>query len=101
MPVKMVCQDDGDVHIKIKYQMETLLNNVSLKEEVRSGRFYGEIKIGNDTYFSHIIQLRMKLYDKRMSDYASAISENWYALYYWIMLKKTLSHKKDEKTKKM
>jgi len=101
MPVKMVFQDDGDVHVKIKDQMETLLNNVSLKEGVLSGRFSGEIKTGDDTHFSHIIQLRIKLYGKRISGYASAISENWYALSSWILLKKTLSHKKDEKTKKM
>jgi len=95
MPVKMIFQDDGDIHVKIKDQLETLLNEVSLKEEILSGRFYGEIKTEDATRFPHTIDLKMKLYSKRLSGSANANSGRWYSLSSWIELKKTPLPKKD------
>jgi CubicO group peptidase (beta-lactamase class C family) len=100
MPVKMVFQEDGDIHLKIKDQLETLLNEVSLKEEILSGRCCGEIRTEDAARFPHTIELRMKLYDQKLSGYATANSGRWYGLSSWIMLKKTSLPKKDEKTKK-
>ncbi len=100
MPVKMVFQDDGDIHVKIEDQLETLLNEVSFKGEILSGRFYGEIKTEDATRFPHTVDLKMKLYGQRLSGSANANSGRWYSLASWIMLKKTPFIKKDEKTKK-
>lgn len=89
MKVKMIIQDDNDIHIKIEGQLETLLNNVIFKEGILSGKLYGEIKTEDAARFPHIVQVRMKLRGKRMSGYATAISIPRYALSSWIFLKKT------------
>ena len=90
--IKMKFQDDGDVHVKLVGQMETLLNDVSFNDGILTGRFQGEIKTEDASRFFHYIELRMKLYpNNRMSGYACANSGRWFGLGSWITMRKTSS----------
>lgn len=88
MPIKMLVQKDGDVHIKLDEQMETLMNDVSFDDGILSGRFCGKIKTEDASRFPHYISLKIKLRGKRMSGSASARASNRYALASYINLRK-------------
>lgn len=91
-PIKMKFQDDGDIHVELEGQMDTLLNDVSFKDGILTGRFLGEIKTWDASRFHHYIELKMKLYsDNKMCGYACANSGRWFGLGSWITLRKTPS----------
>jgi len=86
LPVQMTFQKDGDVHIKIKDQMETLLNDINWNEGLLQGQFYGEVKTEDTAHVPHILLLEMRLRDKKMSGHVLAMNDHWYGLAFWIQL---------------
>lgn len=86
LPIQMIFQEDGDVHIKIKDQMETLLNNIDWNEGLLQGQFYGEVKTEDTAHVPHIILLDMRLRGKKMSGHVLAMNDYWFGLASWIQL---------------
>ncbi|UCC40291.1 MAG: beta-lactamase family protein [Candidatus Aminicenantes bacterium] len=94
MPINMVFQEDGDIHIKIRGQLENLLNNVNFRDGMLRGRFNGEIKTEDTSPIPHVINLNMKLRDKKLSGFAAAISQkSIFCLPSYIQLEKTQKKK--------
>jgi len=79
-------EEDGDVHIKIKDQMETLLNEISWNDDALYGQFHGEIKTEDAARLSHVIQLNLKLREEKLSGYVLALNDHWFGLSSWIRL---------------
>ncbi|MFB3853547.1 MAG: serine hydrolase domain-containing protein [Vicinamibacterales bacterium] len=71
VPVLMIIQADGDVHVKIGNQMETLLNRVAFEDGFLSGTSFGTIPSGDARAHPHNISYRLLLDGKRLSGYAS------------------------------
>jgi CubicO group peptidase (beta-lactamase class C family) len=70
-PLTMDFQSDGDIHVKIKGQLETLLNNVRYRNKMLSGNCSGTILSGDARRFPHDISFRMKLNGDVLSGYIS------------------------------
>jgi len=70
--VRMTFQKDGDVHVKITGQMETLLNDNRFNNNVLTGSFHGEIPTGDAERHPHRIGLFVKLRGNRLSGWVTA-----------------------------
>jgi CubicO group peptidase (beta-lactamase class C family) len=71
IPLTMDFQLDGDIHVKIKGQLETLLNNPRYRNEMLTGTCSGTIPSGDARRFPHDISFRMKLKEDMLSGYIS------------------------------
>ncbi len=81
-------EPDGDVHVRIKDQLETLLNRIQFKDDILSGVCPGEIQTDDAKLFPHVIQFGMGLKGEKLDGFVSAIALKWYALSSWIHLDK-------------
>ena len=86
LPIQMTFQKDGDVHIKIKDQMETLLNDIDWNGGLLQGQSYGEVKTEDTAHVPHIILLDIRLRGKKMSGHVLAMNDPWYGLASWIQV---------------
>lgn len=84
MPIEFVFQNDGDVHVKIKNQFETLLNNVSFKDQFLTGNSYGEIETEDARRNPHKLYFVMKLRGKRLSGYVCAVPAGGLSSYIYL-----------------
>jgi CubicO group peptidase (beta-lactamase class C family) len=74
-PVRMVFQQDGDVHIRLGDQLETLLNNVDFGNNILTGNCLGTIPSGDGLLYNHTIDLKMVFDENRkLSGYAEAVA---------------------------
>jgi len=90
IPVKMVFQDDGDIHVKLGDQMETLLNNTKFRKgDILKGNFWGQINTSDTKLVPHYdIRVEMILRGSRLSGYAKANNSTYYGLASYIRLEK-------------
>jgi len=90
IPVKMVFQDDGDIHVKLADQMETLLNNQKFRKgDILKGDFWGQIITGDSRQPPHYnIRVEMILRGTTLSGYAKANSSVYYGLPSYIRITK-------------
>jgi CubicO group peptidase (beta-lactamase class C family) len=88
MPIQMIFQNDGDIHVKIENQLETLLNSVDFKDCILTGVFNGEVKTEDASRFPHTIHLKMQLREKRLYGYANATARPFFSLSSWIELRR-------------
>jgi len=90
--VKMLIQEDGDFHIKLQDQLETLINNVSYSRFFIFGIFNGKIPTRDNERRPYVLQIFVILRDNRLSGRvtASALRDGYdaYNLSSWIELKK-------------
>ena len=89
LPVRMVFQADGDVHVKLGDQMTTLLNEVRFRHgDVLKGEFWGRIDTADTRDFPHsTVRVEMLLRGSRLTGWAAAKSPH-YGLSSWIHLTK-------------
>lgn len=89
LPVQMVFQADGDVHVKLGDQMTTLLNEVRFRDgDVLKGEFWGRIDTADTSDFPHsTVRVEMLLRGDRLTGWAAAKSPR-YGLSSWIHLTK-------------
>ena len=84
-PVRMVFQQDGDVHIRLGDQLETLLNNVRFSNNILTGKCLGTIPSGDGLLYNHTIELKMVFDENRkLSGYAEAVAscpDRFYGLF--------------------
>jgi len=90
--VKMLIQEDGDFHVKLQDQLETLINNVSYSRFFIFGIFNGKIPTLDNERRPYVIQIFVILRGSRLSGRvtASALRNGYdaYNLSSWIELKK-------------
>lgn len=86
----MVFQDDGDIHVSMDNQMETLLNNVKFKKgDILKGDFRGQINTSDTKQVPHYdIRVEMILRGNTLSGYAKATNSTYYGLASYIRLLK-------------
>jgi CubicO group peptidase (beta-lactamase class C family) len=86
MAVRMDVRPDGDIHIKLGDQLETLVNNARFSNNEFGGRFSGTIPTEDANRERHIIALnRLVLRGDTLSGAAIAVADN-YSLPSWIKL---------------
>ena len=92
LSVRMLIQKDGDFHIKLGDQLETLINNVSYSNFNISGIFNGKIPTSDNMRHPYIVQIFLISRGNRLSGRvtASALRDGYDAfnLSSWIELKK-------------
>jgi hypothetical protein len=71
MPVSISIQSDGDVHVRIEGQLETLMNRVRFEDTILSGTSYGTVPSGDARAHPHNISYRLLLSDGRMSGFVT------------------------------
>lgn len=71
VPLAMTIQADGDVHVRIGNQMETLLNRPAFEGGFISGQSYGTIPSGDARAHPHNVSWRLLLDGKSMRGYVS------------------------------
>ncbi|MFC1725661.1 serine hydrolase domain-containing protein, partial [candidate division KSB1 bacterium] len=69
VPVTMIFQEDGDIHVKIGRQLKTLLDRVRFTDGILTGTSYGTIPSGDAKFFPHDVSLKMKLNKNRFYGY--------------------------------
>jgi hypothetical protein len=69
--VALTVQADGDVHVKIGNQLETLLNRVRFSDRYLTGTSYGTIPSSDARVHPHNISFRLFLDGDRLSGYVS------------------------------
>jgi CubicO group peptidase (beta-lactamase class C family) len=72
IPLTLVLQPDGDIHVKFGDQLETLLNAVSFRDNQLTGRFAGNIPTPDAGRHRHSILVSLRLKNGKLTGYASA-----------------------------
>jgi CubicO group peptidase (beta-lactamase class C family) len=91
VPVVMVFQSDGDVHIRVGEQLETLVNNVRFEDGRLTGRCHGTIPTMDIRPYPHNLRLSLALRGSTLSGTVAAATTNARDHYYlssWITLSK-------------
>ncbi len=76
LPLALLFQPDGDVHVRLGDQLRTLLNGVSYREDNLIGRFAGTIPTEEQRRHPHSILLNLRLQGGSLSGQATAQTTN-------------------------
>lgn len=87
VPLTLLFQHDGDVHVELDEEMRTLLNYVSFRDGQLLGRFAGSIPTEDARRHPHTVLLNLRLRDGRLVGAATAQS-SFFALSSYVELKK-------------
>lgn len=92
VPVKLVFQPDGDVHVQLGAQLKTLLNSVRFNDGYLSGSFTGDIGTDDANRTRYVLVLSLKLRGDVLNGGMTAQSQPGRrvgnALTHWVELKK-------------
>ncbi len=72
LPIKLIVQADGDIHVKLGDELETLLNDVRYKDANLIGRFAGTIPTDDANRQRHSILLNIRLRNGKLCGQATA-----------------------------
>jgi CubicO group peptidase (beta-lactamase class C family) len=72
IPFSLTFQADGDIHVKLGDELETLLNSVSFRDGYLSGRFAGSITTPDVKRYRHNVALNLRLRGGELNGAASA-----------------------------
>ena len=85
LPIQLEIRTDGDVHVKLADQLETVLDKIEFTEGELSGSFQGTIPTEDANRDRHTIALdRLVLRGDTLSGTVLAVAEGHYALPSWI-----------------
>lgn len=91
VPIAVLFQPDGDVHVTLDNQLKTLLSGASYNNGVFAGQFTGVIPTDDQRRFANTVRLDLRLRDSVLRGQASAISPNGgyhYALSSYVELRR-------------
>lgn len=71
LPVTLLFQSDGDVHVRIQGQRNTLMNRVRFNNNFLTGTSYGSIPSEDARRHPHTISYRLLLQGKKLSGYVN------------------------------
>lgn len=73
IPMTLIVQDDGDIHVRVEGQLETLLTDVSMMENgILTGQYAGEIPTPDAQRHSHSVLLAVRRHGNILRGGASA-----------------------------
>ena len=75
IPMTIVVQPDGDVHVKIAGGLETILDGPTWRDNNLTGRFAGSIPTLDAKRWSHHVLLNVRLRNGMLHGTASALQE--------------------------
>lgn len=73
IPMTLAVQPDGDVHVRIEGELESLLNNVRWQDNTLVGRFAGSIPTSDASRWPHDVLVSLRLRNGSLSGMASAL----------------------------
>ncbi len=91
VPIALLLQPDGDVHVTLDNQLKTLLSGASYANGVFAGNFTGTIPTEEQRRHANTVRLDLRLRDGVLRGQASAISPNggyYYALSSYVELRR-------------
>jgi CubicO group peptidase (beta-lactamase class C family) len=91
MPIALLFQPDGDVHVTLGNQLKSLLNRASYTAGNLVGRFAGTISTDEQRRHPHVVSLNLRLRDGVLRGQASAMTTEepvYYALTSYVELAK-------------
>jgi CubicO group peptidase (beta-lactamase class C family) len=91
VPLALLFQPDGDVHVTLENQLKTLLSGASYNGGVFAGNFTGVIPTEDQRRHANTVRLDLRLRDGVLRGQASAISPNggyYYALSSYVELRR-------------
>jgi CubicO group peptidase (beta-lactamase class C family) len=92
IPLNLVVQPDGDVHVRLGNELRTLLNDVAAPDGTRLvGRFAGTIPEEEARRHAHSVLLDVRLRDDQLTGQATAQTTGWpyyFALTSYVELKR-------------
>jgi CubicO group peptidase (beta-lactamase class C family) len=72
LPLELIVQEDGDVHVTLGDQLATLLNEARIQDGYLIGRFGGAIPTEDAGRHPHTVQLNLRLDGNRLAGEATA-----------------------------
>jgi len=96
IPMTLVVQPDGDVHVKVEGRLETILDGPSWRDNNLTGRFAGSIPTPDATRWPHHVLLNLRLRNGTLNGTASALQEIepvYFALSSYVALTKRVAAK--------
>jgi CubicO group peptidase (beta-lactamase class C family) len=72
LPIHLVFQPDGDIHVKLGDQLETLLNDPHWEGKMLDGQFAGSIPTPDAAHHRHAIHLELWARDGKLTGEANA-----------------------------
>ncbi len=91
-PLRLVVQPDGDVHVRVGDQLETLLSNATFQGGFLRGRFAGKVPYDDARGREYTVQLELKLRDGVLNGSATThtAQDGWgsNAVTHWAEVKK-------------
>jgi CubicO group peptidase (beta-lactamase class C family) len=91
VPIALLFQPDGDVHVTVDNQLKTLLSGASYANGVLAGNFAGVVPTEDQRRHANAVRLDLRLRDGVLRGQASAISPNggsYYALSSYVELRR-------------
>jgi hypothetical protein len=67
VPLSIVFQQDGDIHVKLGEQLETLVNDASFRDGTLEGRFMSSITTPDVNRYRHSLLLHLRLRGDKLS----------------------------------
>jgi len=91
-PLRLVVQPDGDVHVRVGDQLETLLSNATFQGGFLRGRFAGKVPFDDNRGRDYQVQFELKLRDGVLNGAATTqtLPDAWgnNAVTHWAEVKK-------------
>jgi hypothetical protein len=87
-PLTLVFEPDGDIHVRPKDGMETLLNRVTFEKGVLMGFTPGRIPTADAAKHPHNVGLMLKLKGDRLTGFAVAMNDRWSGLSSYVELRR-------------
>jgi CubicO group peptidase (beta-lactamase class C family) len=89
VPLELVFQDDGDVHVKLGDQLPTVLSETRLQDGYLVGRFGGRIPTEDALRHPHTVQLSLRVAEGRLAGEATAQTGlTYFSLTSWVSLER-------------
>ena len=89
MPMTLIVQPDGDVHVKVENGLTSLLNNVQWRDSMLVGRFAGTIPSSDARRWAHDVVISLRLLPTGLNGMAAAATTTdpvYYALTSYVSL---------------
>jgi len=89
VPLTLLFQADGDIHVRVGHQLETLLSDVAYREGLLTGRFVGDLPMEQGAGHPHPITVSIRLNGNRLSGFITsdfANEEGYFSLASYVRL---------------
>ena len=72
VPITLLFQPDGDIHVEIERQPETILSNIGYREGLLSGRFLADLPMEEAAGHAHAVTISIRLKGNYLSGFVTS-----------------------------